>query len=65
MTGLVNFITLAVATGLAAAAAVAVNWLLLRVAVQLMSPAAARTSVARPYLVQGTAQVARAFSGRR
>jgi hypothetical protein len=75
MIGILHFLTLVITTMLAAAAAVLVNWLLLRATFQLMRPATAdRTSsnssgakTARRPLVAGagTVQVARAYAGRR
>lgn len=67
MIGLLNFITLVLATFLAAAAAVALHWLLLRATFALMRPATAsgRAKVVRSELVRGTAELARAFAPRR
>lgn len=77
MIAAVHFITLVVTTMFAAAAAVFVNWVLLRGAFLLMRPAAAGRAVSKSaqgvsssaaggiHLVSGTAQVARAYAGRR
>jgi hypothetical protein len=68
MNEMVQFATLFVATVLAVGTAVALNWILLRVAFQLMPPAAAkRTTPERPRwgLSRGTAQVARAYGAQR
>jgi hypothetical protein len=64
MTGLLQFTTLAVATMVASAAAVAFFWVLLRAACELMKPATGRAPV-RKELVRGTMQLARAFDPRR
>ena len=66
MNAMLNVTTLALATLVAAAAAVAVHWLLLRVAFQLMQPAAARRALPlRAELARGTVRVARAFGAHR
>lgn len=74
MIATLNLAGLAVATMFAAAAAVACNWLLLRVMFHLMRPAAVRknpesVSAKRPTvrteLVRGTAELARAFAPNR
>jgi hypothetical protein len=68
MNELAQFATLFAATVLAVGTAVALNWILLRVAFQLMQPAAARrTAAERPRwdLSRGTAQVARAYVAQR
>jgi hypothetical protein len=60
--------TLFVATVLAVGTAVWLNWILLRVAFQLMPPAAARRATperSRWDLSRGTAQVARAYVAQR
>ncbi len=63
---LVNLAMLVMATVFAAAAAVAVYWLLLRATMELMRPAAVRTTrAATTQLVRGTAQLVRAFDPRR
>ena len=61
---LVNYAMLVMATVIAGAAAVAVYWLLLRATVELMRPAAVRTTPVRTELVRGTAQLLRAFDPR-
>jgi hypothetical protein len=61
MITLLNFTTLVIATLFAAAAAVALNWLALRVAFQLMQPATAGRRSVGTELVRGTTQLARAF----
>lgn len=74
MIATLNLAGLVAATIFAAAAAVACNWLLLRVAFQLMQPAAARKTLegaaatrttVRTELVRGTAELARAFAPNR
>jgi hypothetical protein len=68
MTQMVQFATLLVATVLAVGTAVSLNWILLRVAFQLMQPAAARRAAPeqpRWDLSRGTAQVARAYVAQR
>jgi hypothetical protein len=66
MIALLNLITLIVVTFLAAAAAVVLHWLFLRVTFALMRPATAgRVRTARTELVRGTAELARAFAPRR
>ena len=70
---MIQFATLVTATMLAAAAAVALDWVLLRAAFVLMRPAAAASRRSfesaggqrlgvRTGLVRGTAQMARAFA---
>ena len=72
MIAALHFITLVVTTMFAAAAAVFVNWVLLRGAFLLMRPAASRAASKSAqgaaggiHLVSGTVQVARAYAGRR
>ena len=65
MIAILNFGGLVVATIIAAAAAVACNWLMLRVAFHLMQPAAIRKTSVRTELVRGTEQLARAFAPNR
>jgi hypothetical protein len=65
MIAMLNFGGLVVATIIAAAAAVACNWLMLRVAFHLMQPAAIRKTSVRTGLVRGTEQLGRAFSPNR
>jgi hypothetical protein len=62
---LLNLFTLIVATLFAAGMAVALDWLLLRVAFQFMTPAAVRSASPRSELIRGTAELARAFAIRR
>jgi hypothetical protein len=62
---LLSLFTLIVATLLAAAMAVALDWLLLRVAFQIMTPAAVRSASPPSELLRGTAELARAFAIRR
>ena len=65
MLAFLNLITLVMATCLAAAAAVALNWLLLHTTLRLMRPATARQTTARAELVRGTARLAHTFLPRR
>jgi hypothetical protein len=65
MIAMLNFGGLVVATIVAAAAAVACNWLMLRVAFHLMQPAAIRKTSVRTELVRGTEQLARSFAPNR
>jgi hypothetical protein len=68
MNEMVQFTTLFLATVLALGTAVALNWILLRVAFRMMRPAAAsRTASERPRwdLSRGTAQVVRAYVAQR
>jgi hypothetical protein len=74
MIATLNLAGLVVATMFAAAAGVACNWLLLRVTLQLMQPAAVRKTLEgaaakrptmRTELVRGTAELARAFAPNR
>ena len=77
MIAALHFITLVVTTMFAAAAAVFVNWVLLRGAFLLMRPAAAGRAASKSaqgvsgsaaggiHLVSGTVQVAGAYAGRR
>ena len=67
MDEMVQFATLFVATVLAIAAAVSLNWILLRLAFHLMQPAARRAAPERPRwdLSRGTAQVVRAYIAQR
>lgn len=66
MTALLNFLILAGATCLAAAAAGALEWMVLRYAMQLMEPASARQVVVRPRPESATRtlQVVRAYAPR-
>jgi heme O synthase-like polyprenyltransferase len=68
MLALLSLITLIVTTSLAAAAAVALNWILLHTALRLMRTSV-RTTAARPVavrreLVYGTVRLARALTPR-
>jgi hypothetical protein len=79
MIAILHFLTLVITTMFAAAAAVLVNWLLLRGTFRLMRPAAAgrtarqsstgpgpaASTAVRLHLVSGTVQAARAFAGPR
>jgi hypothetical protein len=77
MIAALHFTTLVVTTIFAAAAAVFVNWVLLRGAFLLMRPVAAGRATNKSaqggsgsaadgiHLVSGTVQVARAYAGRR
>jgi hypothetical protein len=62
MVAILQFATLVIATLLAAAAAVAVHWLLLRATFLLMRPATAHRIAPRTELAHGTAALARAFN---
>jgi hypothetical protein len=65
MIAMLNFGGLFVATIIAAATAVACNWLMLRVAFHLMQPAAIRKTSVPTELVRGTEQPAQAFAPNR
>ena len=65
MIAMLELATLVIATVFAAAAAVVLNWLLLKAAFLMMRPATARRIPARTELVRGTAQLARAFASQR
>ncbi len=65
MIAMLNFGGLIVATIVAAAAAVACNWLMLRLAFHLMQPAAIRKTSVPTELVRGTEQLARTFAPNR
>ncbi len=66
MIAMLHFATLVVTTLFAAAAAVALDWLLLRAMFVLMRPATAHQRVNAPsQLVRGTAQLARAYAAQR
>jgi hypothetical protein len=65
MIAMLHFATLVVTTLFAAAAAVALDWLLLRAMFVLMRPATARRANAPSQLVRGTAQLARAYATHR
>lgn len=65
MIAMLHFATLVVTTLFAAAAAVALDWLLLRAMFVLMRPATARRVNAPSQLVRGTTQLARAYAAQR
>jgi hypothetical protein len=65
MIAMLHFTTLVVVTLLAAAAATAFHWMLLRAMFILMRPATARRVNAPTRLVRGTAQLARAYASHR
>jgi hypothetical protein len=65
MIALLDMTVLAVATVLALAAATSMQWILLRVAMRSMRPAAVRPAVVRTELVHATGQLARAYAGHR
>ena len=65
MIAMLHFATLVVTTLFAAAAAVALDWLLLRAMFVLMRPATARRVNAPSQLVRGTAQLTRAYATHR
>jgi hypothetical protein len=65
MNSMINFAGLLTATLLAAAAALGLDWLLLRAAFHLMRPAAVRSVNDCTALVRGAKQTARAFAARR
>jgi len=65
MIAMLHFATLVVTTLFAAAAAVALDWLLLRAMFVLMRPATAQRVNAPSPLVRGTAQLTRAYATHR
>jgi len=65
MITLLDFTILAIATMFAVAAAAGFSWMFLRVAFTLMQPATAPRIPPRTRLVNGTAQLARAFAANR
>jgi hypothetical protein len=65
MIAMLNFTGLVLATILAAAVAVACNWLMLQVTFHLMQPAAVRKTPTQTFLVRRTLQLARAFAPNR
>ena len=65
MIAMLHFATLVVTTLFAAAAAVALNLVLLKVMFVLMRPATARRVAAPTQLVRGTAQLTRAYVSQR
>jgi hypothetical protein len=62
MIAMVHFATLVVTTMFAVAAAVGLNWMLLRGAFWMMRPATAGQMARRTELVRGTVRLARAYS---
>ncbi|GAC1676366.1 MAG: hypothetical protein PVS2B2_12030 [Candidatus Acidiferrum sp.] len=62
MNTMINLAALFTATLLAVAAAVGLDWLLLRAAFQLMRPATVRQMASSTDLAQGARKVARAFA---
>ena len=65
MIAMLHFATLVVTTLFVTAAAVALDWLLLRAMFVLMRPATAQRVNAPSQLVRGTAQLARAYATHR
>jgi hypothetical protein len=65
MVAMLHFATLVITTLFAAAAAIALNWLFLRVAFVLMQPVTARRIAPRAELVRDTAQLVRADASNR
>jgi hypothetical protein len=65
MIALLEMTILAVATMLALAVATSIQWILLRMAMRTMRPAAVRPAVLRTELVHATGQLARAYAGHR
>jgi hypothetical protein len=65
MNATLQFATLVIATLLAAAAAVAFHWLLLRATFLLMRPATARRIAPRTELERGTVALARSYNAHR
>ncbi len=65
MIAILQFAILVVASLVAAAAAVIFDWLLLRVTLHLMKPAAVRRSTIRLELARGTIQLVRALAPHR
>jgi hypothetical protein len=65
MIAMLHFATLVVTTIFAVAAAVAFHWMLLRAMFVLMRPATVRRVAAPSRLVNGTAQLARAYASHR
>lgn len=65
MMSILQFAALSFISIFAAAAAVALNWLLLRTMFVLIRPATARRAPAKLQLVPQTAQLARAYATRR
>jgi hypothetical protein len=65
MIAMLHFAALVVTTIFAAAAAVAFDWMLLRVMFVLMRPATTRRAPAPTHVVRGTTQLARAYASHR
>jgi hypothetical protein len=65
MIATLQFATLVIATLLAAVAAVAFHWLLLRATFLLLRPATARRIAPRTELAHGTVALARAYNSHR
>ena len=65
MIAMLNFTGLVLATILAAAVAVACNWLMLQVTFHLMQPAAFRKTPTHTLLARRTLRLARAFAPNR
>ncbi|HMI53874.1 MAG TPA: hypothetical protein VK525_20335 [Candidatus Saccharimonadales bacterium] len=65
MIPMLHFATLALATLLAAVAAVVFDWLLLRAAFQLMKPAGERRTLLHTELAHGTIRLVRALAPHR
>jgi hypothetical protein len=65
MIAMLHFATLVITTLFAAAAAMALHWLLLRAMFVLMRPATPRRAVTSTPLARGTAQLARAYASQR
>jgi hypothetical protein len=65
MIATLHFATLVFTTLLAAAAAVAFNWMLLRAMFVLMRPATATRVNSPTHLVRGTTQLMRAYASQR
>lgn len=65
MIGMLHFATLVLTTVFAAAAAFALDWMLLRAIFVLMTPATARQRSMSAALARGSAQLARAYAANR
>jgi hypothetical protein len=65
MIALLDITTVTIATLFALAAATALHWVLLRIAFRVMRPSPTSKHLARPELVRGRAQLARAYAGQR
>lgn len=65
MIGMLHFATLVLTTVFAAAAAFALDWMLLRAIFVLMTPATARQRSMSTALARGSAQLARAYASNR